>query len=203
MLKRTLAVAIAILTIVLFSCDSKSKKESISVSENDSIETTIETSETLKTDEHGKIIDENEEVISHKIEGEEDWVTKKNLRYGFEIDVPSAWNAVDSSGNGDGFSVQIPDNNVRLKVYGENNSTDLLNMYLDLCESSQDFTFESGHTGTICINKNERTYFQTSSNVLLNVYISNIELLTNAQLKDFETMCKSLRFTQKKTELVN
>jgi hypothetical protein len=203
MLKRTLAVAIAILTIVLFSCDSKSKKESNSVIVNDSIETKSEITETPETDEHGKIIDKSDEVISHKIEGEENWLTKKNLRYGFEIDVPTTWNAFDSSGNGDGFSIQIPDNHARLKVYGENNSTELLNMYLDLCSSSQDFSFKSGHTGTICINKNERTYFQNSSNVLLNVYISNIELLNSAQKKQFETMCKSLRFTNKNTELVN
>lgn len=203
MLKGTLAVAIATLTIVLFSCDSKSKKESTLVIENDSVETDRKKTETPKIDKHGKIIDQNEEVISHKIEGEEDWVTKKNLRYGFEIDVPSTWNAFDSSGNGDGFSLQIPNNNVLLKVYGENSSTDLLNMYLDLCESSEDFYFKSGHTGTICTNKKERTYFHTSSNVLLNVFISNIDLLNKSQLEDFENMCQSLRFTKKKAELTN
>lgn len=97
----------------------------------------------------------------------------------------------------------IPNSSVRLKVYGENNSTDILTLYLDLCESSEDFTFKSGNTGTVCINKKERPYFQTSNKLLLNVYVSNVELLSDEQNADLDVMCKSLRFIEKSTDLAN
>ena len=97
-------------------------------------------------------LDDNEfteDVITHTIKGNDQWVTKRNLRYNFAIDVPKNWTTIDSSGNGDGFDVII-ESTISAKVFGENNSSELLNIYLGLCKQTEDFVFDSGHTGTVC-----------------------------------------------------
>ncbi|MFY0672897.1 MAG: hypothetical protein JXQ87_05810 [Bacteroidia bacterium] len=186
----------------IFSC--KNNSATIHSSENSELSEENDLEQPLhQTDKHGKIIDNEEDVITHNIEGNEKWVTKRNLRYGFEIDIPTNWKTIDSSGNGDGFNVIVPNSGASIKVYGENSTNDILTMYLNLCESTQDYTFDSGNTGSVCLNKKDLTFFFAGSNVLISVFISKIEMLDDSEKKHFESMCKSLRFIQKNVELTN
>ena len=193
------------MAILLFSisCSSKNSKNDVKepLPQEDQKDEQIEEldeDELILRDEQGLIIDENEIVVGHSKTANSEFKTLKNLRFGFEIDVPTNWSAQDQSRTGDGFIISIPEIENEIRVYGETADETIISITQDLCSSLADFTFYSGHTGSLCVDENSHTYSIIIETKMISVYIQDFKLLNADMQSKCLAMAKSLAFNTDK-----
>lgn len=137
--------------------------------------------------------------------------TAGNPRFGFCIDLPAQWADGESSGNGDGWSIDFNDPSVDVRIYGWNRPTGIDLRSEDRAYYRQiagprgaisDFVFTDGVVGACVRNGQEIQYIRPGDTYWATLYVKADEAWLRRNERHLLTIARSLRAGERREGLV-
>jgi len=119
----------------------------------------------------------------------------ENSRFNYSFTVPSQWNVIDSSDNGDGYFINTGNASTDVRIYALMADVNEMDRFEGFeCDKKTDFRI-GDQMGSKCMNKNERVYTVDYNDKRVYIYAHADESWITHNESVLEALAKSVRVT--------
>ncbi len=120
----------------------------------------------------------------------------ENTRFNYSFTVPSQWNVIDSSDNGDGYFINTGNSSTDVRIYALMADVNEMDRFEGFeCDKKTDFRI-GDRMGSKCMNKNERVYTVDYNDKRVYVYAHADESWITHNESVLEALAKSVQVTE-------